>query len=410
MNINYISGLIYEVIKLNQNDELIISKNKFYESEIVKEIFKKFKYNNIAKNKLYIFVTSILKLQNAVFNERMKLLNAEDLDNIIFINLKTITKEKVEKFGNIFVNFINYKINYNEFKKLIKIVSKVNLNINSGRHKVGETEYLNEELGKEFYKYNLCDKIEYAPISMKYILNDLGKKFIKNIYVDSTIKEIKYYEKLVDYNFMEKYLPVWEHKAYFDSIINKMRSADRCVQLGRLHKGKFKNFFEEYSPLITFVMLKYGKETKMRFCGLETKKPIKCDGKVLINNQEEKIEITNNFFDKKDVIRMNDLNQFGYTLVESFDYNKIESMITRPILKAIENKSQKKSYDNSVTLVVVLNDFYAMPSEKIADLEYLKKLFATLYERNYIFRNVYILVEEYNGHDIKIPPRLIKIK
>lgn len=110
MNINYISGLIYEVIKLNQNDELIISKNKFYESEIVKEIFKKFKYNNIAKNKLYIFVTSILKLQNAVFNERMKLLNAEDLDNIIFINLKTITKEKVEKFGNIFVNFINYSI------------------------------------------------------------------------------------------------------------------------------------------------------------------------------------------------------------------------------------------------------------------------------------------------------------
>lgn len=111
MNINCISVLIYEVIKLNPNDELIISKNKFYESEIVKEIFKKFKYNNIAKNKLYIFVTSILKLQNDVFNERMKLLNAEDLDNIIFINLKTITKEKVEKFGNIFVNFINYKIN-----------------------------------------------------------------------------------------------------------------------------------------------------------------------------------------------------------------------------------------------------------------------------------------------------------
>lgn len=410
MNINCISGLICEVIKLNQNDELIITKNKFYESEIVKEIFKKFKYNNIAKNKLYIFVTAILKLQNEVFNERIQLLNAEDLDNIIFINLKKITKENVEKFGNIFVNFINYKINYNEFKKLIKIVSHVNLNINFGRHKVGETEYLNEELGKEFYKYNLCDKIEYAPISMKYILNDLGKKFIKNIYVDSTIKEIKYYEKLVDYNFMEKYLPAWEHKAYFDSVINKMCSADRCVQLGRLHKGKFKKFFEEYSPLITFVILKYGKETKMRFCGLETKEPIKCDGKVLINNQEEKIEITNNFFDKKDVIRMNDLNQFGYTLVESFDYNKIESMITRPILKAIENKTQKKSYDNSVTLVVVLNDFYAMPSEKIVDLEYLKKLFATLYERNYIFGNVYILVEEYNGHDIKIPPRLIKIK
>lgn len=410
MNINCISGLIYEVIKLNPNDELIISKNKFYESEIIKEIFKKFKYNNIAKNKLYIFVTSILKLQNDVFNERIKLLNEKDLDNIIFINLKKITKENVEKIGNIFVNFINYKINYNEFKKLIKIVSNVNLNINFGRHKVGETEYLNEELGKEFYKYNLCDKIEYAHISMKYRLNDLGKKFIKNIYVDSTIKEINYYEKIVDYNFMEKYLPVWEHKAYFDSIINKMRSVDRCVQLGRLHKGKFKKFFEEYSPLITFVILKYGKETKMRFCGLETKEQIKCDGKVLINNQEKKIEITNNFFDKKDVIRMNDLNQFGYTLVESFDYNKIESMITRPILKAIENKSQKKSYDNSVTLVVVLNNFYAMPSEKIADLEYLKKLFATLYERNYIFGNVYILVEEYNGHDIKIPPRLIKIK
>lgn len=410
MNINCISGLIYEVIKLNPNDELIISKNKFYESEIIKEIFNKFKYNNIAKNKLYIFVTSILKLQNDVFNERIKLLNEKDLDNIIFINLKKITKENVEKFGNIFVNFINYKINYNEFKKLIKIVSNVNLNINFGRHKVGETEYLNEELGKEFYKYNLCDKIEYAHISMKYRLNDLGKKFIKNIYVDSTIKEINYYEKIVDYNFMEKYLPVWEHKAYFDSIINKMCSVDRCVQLGRLHKGKFKKFFEEYSPLITFVILKYGKETKMRFCGLETKEQIKCDGKVLINNQEEKIEITNNFFDKKDVIRMNDLNQFGYTLVESFDYNKIESMITRPILKAIENKSQKKSYDNSVTLVVVLNNFYAMPSEKIADLEYLKKLFATLYERNYIFGNVYILVEEYNGHDIKIPSRLIKIK
>lgn len=148
----------------------------------------------------------------------------------------------------------------------------------------------------------------------------------------------------------------------------------------------------------------------MRFCGFDTKETIKCDGKVLINNQEEKIEITCNFFDKKDVIRMNDLNQFGYTSVESYDYNIIESMIISRILKAIENKKQKESYDNTVTLVVILNDFYGMPSEKIADIEYLKKIFATLYEREYVFGSVYILVDEYNGHDMKIPPQLIKIK
>lgn len=368
MKHNLMSNLICQMIKLNPKDELSINKRKFYQSEIVKAISQKYEYNNKTKNKLYFFISSLLKLSNEVYTNNIQLIDVNNMDNIIFTNIKKSKMKNVEKLANIFVNFINYKIKYKDFINLIEIVSNINFDIYFGRYQKGENEYFFEAMGKEFYKYNLCDKINYMPMRLTYKLNNLGKKFLNNIYVSPTPKEIEHYNKLIDYNFMEKYMSALEHKKYFDTSLHKMSLLDRCVQVGRLHKGKFKKFFEEYYPLIEFVILRYGIETKMRFCGFDTNETIKCDGKVLINKREEKIEITCNFFDKKE------------------------------------------SYDGTVTLVVVLNNFYGMPNEKIADIEYLKKLFATLYERKYVFGSVYVLVDEYNGHDMKILPRLIKIK
>lgn len=406
MKFNYISSLIYELSNINPNDELSISKKAFYQNINIKNIFNKFDYNNKAKNKLFIFVNGIIRISNEVYEKRIQLLNETDIDDVIFMNLKKIKKENVEKFSNIFVNFINYKINYKDFKKLIKVVSSFNFSIYFSKYKMEEVEYLNEELGEEFYKYNLCYKIDCGLVKIMYKINDFGKNFLNNVYIDATPKEIKIYEKLIDYNYMEKSLSALEHKFYFDKTIKKMHLIDRCVQLGRLHKGKFKEFFEEYNSLIQFVILKYGIETKMRFCGFDTKEKIKCDGIVFHENREDKIEITCNFFDKEEVIRMNDLNQFGHTSVETYDFDKIESIVVNHVVKAIDNKNHKTSYDSTVTLVVILNNFYGMPSEKIRNDEYLNKLFAFLRKKNYVFGRVYILVDEYND----IPARLIKIK
>ena len=89
-----------------------------------------------------------------------------------------------------------------------------------------------------------------------------------------------------------------------------------------------------------------------------------------------------------------------------------KSMITdilNKINESIESKIEKDSYDNTVTLVVVFDEFMGMFSDKISDIEYLKSIFIELTKKEYIFKNVYILVDKYEGSSIVIEPRLIKL-
>ena len=161
--------------------------------------------------------------------------------------------------------------------------------------------------------------------------------------------------------------------------MEKINVYDNSVKVARMYNKKFKDFFEEYDPLIKYVTARYGENTIMRFCGFETNQKIKCDGKVTINDVEEKVEITSNFFDETTIDSMRKLNYYGST-TSGGDFTKIESEIFNKVSESIENKIKKDSYDNTVTLVVMFDDFMGMFSDKLKDIEYLKSIFIKLTE------------------------------
>ncbi len=409
MNTNYLADLINELIKMNPYDKLKISKSKFYKNEVVKEIVCKYNFNNKTKSKIYIFVGYLLRISNDTYNKNQELTNRKEIDSITFENLKLIKLQNMELFGNAFINYFNYKIKYNSFKSIIEIITKINFPTFFWKFDREDIAYLNSEIGCEFNKYGLCDKEDFVIADLAYTLNATGKKFLNAIFTDPTEKENTFYSNIIDYNIMSEYKTALEHREYYKQVMNKINVYDNSVKVARLHNKKFKEFFEEYDPLIKYVTVKYGEDTLMRFCGFETNQKIKCDGKVLIDGREEKIEITSRFFDDNSVAHMKELNRYG-AATQSGDFNNIETDIFNKVSESIESKIVKDSYDNTVTLVVIFDEFMGMLSDKISDIEYLKSLFIELTKKEYIFKNVYVLVDKYEGSNIVIEPRLIKLK
>ena len=409
MNTNYLTLLINELIKMNPHDKLIISKSKFYKNEIVKEIVYKYNFNNKSKGKLYSFACYLLRISNATYSKIQELIDKTDIDNITFGNLKLMKHKNVEMFGNAFVNYLNYKIKYKFFKRVIEIVSRISFPTFFWKHEREDIVYLASNIGIEFHKYGLCEKEDFVIGDLAYTLNDTGKKFLDAIFTDPTEKENIIYSDIINYDLMAEDKPAKEHRRYYNQVMEKINIYDNSVKVARLHNKKFKEFFEEYDPLIKYVSIRYGENTIMRFCGFETEQQIKCDGKVTINGVEEKIEITSNFFNQATIDSMRELNYYGST-TSGGDFTKIESEIFNKVNESIENKIKKDSYDNTVTLVVMFDDFMGMFSEKLKDTEYLKSIFIKLTEKDYIFKNVYILVDKYEGSGVVIEPRLIKLK
>lgn len=409
MEKNYLTALINEIIKMNPDDKLIINKQKFYKNEVIKEIVSKYKFNSKTKMKIYIFCCYLLRISNNTYSKIQQLISKKEIDNITFENLKLLKNKNMELFGNVFINYFNYKIKYSFFKHVIRIVSKINFPTFFWKIERENIIYLNNDIGFEFEKYGLCEKEDFVIDDLAYTLNETGKRFLNAVFTDPTEKEKILYSDIIDYNIMGEYKSAIEHRKYYDDVMNKINIYDNSVKVARLHNKKFKEFFEEYDPLIKYVTIQYGENTIMRFCGLETNQKIKCDGKTIIDGVEEKIEITSKFFDKESIDYMRELNYYGSTTC-SGDFNSIETEIFNKVNEAIACKMIKDSYDNTVTLVVVFDEFMGMFSDKINDTEYLDSLFIQLIDKEYIFKNVYILVDKYEGSGIVVEPRLIKVK
>jgi len=409
MNKNYLADLINELIKINPNDDLKISKSKFYKNEVVKEIVYRYNFNNKTKSKIYMLIGYLLRVSNKTYSKNKELAKRIEIDNITFENLKLIKSQNMELLGNAFINYFNYKIKYNAFKRIIEIIVKINFPAFFWNHERENIVYLDSKIGGEFHKYGLCDKEEFVIADLAYTLNENGKKFLNAIFTDPTEKENTFYSNIVDYNVMSEYKTAKTHREYYKQVMNKINIYDNSVKVARLHNKKFKEFFEEYDPLIKYVTVRYGENTLMRFCGFETNQKIKCDGKVFVEGREEKIEITSSFFDDKSVAHMKELNHYGVA-TQSGKFNSIEIDIFNKVSESIKSKIEKDSYDNTVTLVVLFNEFRGMFSDKIGDIGYLRSIFIELTKKEYIFKNVYVLVDKYEGSDIVIEPRLIKLK
>ena len=267
---------------------------------------------------------------------------------------------------------------------------------------------LYKQYGESLYFNGLAEKV-FKIGDLEYKLNEKGKKFFDNIYLDPTVKEKEIYSKEIDYKKMSTLDTVLEHKKYFDDVMEKIRNNDDFIKAARLHDQLFKEFFEEYDVLIKYAFAKYGEYCNMKFCGRETKPKIKYDGIIMVENKIEKVEITSPFHDEEEKIQIKQLNRVGISSTKVSEYKNFEENISKKVEDAINKKNSMNSYDNTIDLVVMFDDFEYLFSEQILDEKYMESIFDSLKKNKYKFRSVSVLVDRYIGNGLDIEPRIIKI-
>lgn len=201
-----------------------------------------------------------------------------------------------------------------------------------------------------------------------------------------------------------------KHKEYYGEVMKKIGDDENRIKASRLHEQLFKDFFEEYDVLIKYAIAQYGENCQIKFCGRDTSMKIKYDGIIKIGETEERIEITSPFHDEEEKIQMKQLNRVGLSSCKVSEYKNFEGKITKKVKDIIEQKNSMDSYDESINLVVMYDDFEYLFSEQIADGEYMNSLFEEVKCNEYKFKSVSVLIDKYIGDGINVEPRIIKIK
>lgn len=107
---------------------------------------------------------------------------------------------------------------------------------------------------------------------------------------------------------------------------------------------------------------------------------------------------------------MKQLNRVGISSCKASECKSFEENITKKVKDIIEQKNSMDSYDKSINLVVMYDDFEYLFPDQIANDEYMNSLFDELKKNKYKFNSVSVLIDQYIGDKINIEPRIIEIK
>lgn len=407
-----------EIINLNQNDELYIKEKIFFESLKIKNIISKYGFEEKNKIRIFILAITICKYNNTNVSyqikshiERNKIVT--DIDDMIFYNLRNIKEEYINYYCSIVINYLVCKINSKQLQTFINILNSINLKNIDFIFPIEEIDgkFVDYEYGEELLKNGLVDKDENQDIRYQYKLNNRGELFLDTIYLDVTSKEKNVYSKMIDFVKMKELKPVLEHKSYYDDIVRKIGENKNIVKTARLQEAAFKSFFEEYYFLIEYAIAKYGENCLIKFCGKDTAEKIKYDGFVKKEETEEKMEIVSIFCDKEQKEEILELNRKGIGKVKLLG-NKLECEIQNEVKKQIEKKNanEKGSYDSTINLLVTFNNHMLLTSKQIQSEEFWEGLFSDLRNKEYIFKELTIIIDRYIGSDKSVNSRIIKIK
>lgn len=400
---NFIDGLI----KINKKDELIIKKECFYQEIPVKEIIEKYQLD---ENKIYIFANYILKIKNNKLKKIGSLYDIGYIDELIFYNLKILDIQKIDYFCSLFLRYLCNDIDYKSLSDFIIILNKININFDFIWFVESNNErYTSKEYGEELFYNRLAEKV-FRIADLEYKLTSEGKKFFDNIYLNPTAKEKEIYSKEIDIDKMSTFDSVLNHKQYYEQVMKKIGNDENRIKVARLHDKSFKYFFEEYDVLIKYAIAKYGNDCMIRFCGQETKNNIKYDGIIKSENIEERVEITSPFYGEEYKNDMKELNRVGIGHCKSSNWIGIEESIKNIVKSIINKKNSMSSYDNTINLVVMFDNFEYLFSKQIRDENYINSIFEDLKKSTYKFKSVSILVDRYIGSELQTEPRIIKIK
>ena len=198
------------------------------------------------------------------------------------------------------------------------------------------------------------------------------------------------------------------HLEFYDKTMKEIEKSFTKIKHARLRKGLYKYFFEEYVVLLEYVKLKYKNNENIyfRWIGKQQQgKEINYDGEIFSNNELiEKIEITCPLISKNDYIEAKQLNEYGSTEVEIGSLNDALRDVKDKIINMAERKNNKKTYDNTITLIVYMQDWkHFYDDVDICDTT-LDNMMNELRSMNFKFKEMYLLC---NINNYK---KLIKIK
>ena len=405
-----LSELITAIIDININDDIKISKKRFYKNKTVENIIKKYKFNNKSKNKLYQFAIFVVRFENNRIRKKVGKITDEKCDNIFFNNIKNVRITNIRYFSALFLQFILFnRITLDELKKYYEVLGKMSKRYFDfiWYHDTGRKRLFNKEYGTILFKNNLAIKV-FAIGDLEFELNDDGVRFFNNIFIDFSKKEKKMYSKIINLNKLSQFMTAKEHRQNYLQTLEKIKENEKSIELARIHEGDFKVFFEEYDVLIKYSLSKYGDNCQIRFCGKENSKKLKYDGLIKNNNLEERVEITYPFFSEDETNYLKHLNHYGMSGVKVVDANTYIDDIVKVLVKSIKEKNNKKSYDSSISLVVMVEANELVIDIDEHDIEKLKKGLEHIKKEELIFGNVYVLISRYVKGEFR--PWLVKVK
>ena len=194
---------------------------------------------------------------------------------------------------------------------------------------------------------------------------------------------------------MKRVRCVAEQREFYNKIYEDTAKSERKIANARLRKGLYKKLYEEFLVLLEYAELKYQNEENIRFKWVGDDKQgdtLNYDGVIYRGNEIiEKIEITCPLISKKDNDNAIELNKQGYTSIEVGDLKIALLDIKEKTEKIANKKNEKHTYDNTITLVIYLEDYIHFFHDTKMCEEMLEEIKNSLKQINFKFKNVYIL-------------------
>ena len=201
-----------------------------------------------------------------------------------------------------------------------------------------------------------------------------------------------------------------KHRAFYDKMQKEISNSEIKLKNARSRRGLYKPFYQEFKVLLDYASLKYGDKENISFKWVGAKqqgKRLNYDGEIYYKNELlEKVEVTAPLRSAKDRVIAKDLYEKGSSKVvvgnikEKLDENNL--LIEMMTLK----KNSMNSYDDTITLVVYIEDMKYYFTSLAAYKKSLTRLESDLKEILYQFKEVYIIENIY----MYSKKKLIKIK
>lgn len=194
---------------------------------------------------------------------------------------------------------------------------------------------------------------------------------------------------------MQRTRSIAEQRKFYNKIYEDTAKSSRKIANARLRKGLYKDLFEEFLVILNYSEMKYPNNTKIKFKWVGYEKQgdvLNYDGIIYRENEIiEKVEVTCPLISKKDKDNAIELNEKGYTSVEIGNLEIALMEIKEKTERIANKKNSKNTYDNTITLVIYLEDYIHFFDDTEICEDMLEQIKNSLKQIKYKFKNVYVL-------------------